>query len=380
VDTDWARILALAPAELQPDLCDLYAISTGRRGLTLAQADQQQVEQRKKDLGEEPWRRCLSMLRLGEPDKHGLDGEALAEARRLSKELKDALAVPGPTVRGTPHAELALFLARHWPERHFVRRQSRDAWGNGQVECRTARGEELPEECLAAVFLQLEPVVARGLKVELRGRWALPTTLAVLRQADYGQPELSKIRLRHGAPGRAAHLGPMVSAKVAWSYAGRILAQEEEELTGQPLRQALAQLARQGSWMKGLWENWEEHVFYRALRTGLDGQEFFGDAQTLFLAFLTSLGVERSEDLELLDPRDLQPPTDEEDEALKKLYPRHYLYGGAAFDVSYRPERKRVLLSLRNGPRGAKVNVQHLPRWNGWAVDLDERGRVTPLR
>jgi hypothetical protein len=55
----------------------------------------------------------------------------------------------------------------------------------------------LPEECLAAVFLQVEPVVARGLKVELRGRWALPTTLALLRQAGYGQPELSKIRLRH---------------------------------------------------------------------------------------------------------------------------------------------------------------------------------------
>jgi hypothetical protein len=142
----------------------------------------------------------------------------------------------GAAPRGTPHPDLAAFLARHWPQRHFVRRQGREAWGNGRVECRTGRGEDVPDEWQAALFLQVEPVVARGLKVELKGSWPLPVGLSTLRQAGYGEPELSKIRWRDG----------QVSARVAWVYAGRVLGQEEDELRGAVLRQALCQLAVQG--------------------------------------------------------------------------------------------------------------------------------------
>jgi ATP-dependent helicase HrpB len=368
VDTEWARLLAQAPAELQPALCDLHALASGRRGLMKPQADQEQVECRKKELGDEPWRRSLSILRLGEAARHGLDKEALEEARRLSKELQEALGLhQACPSSGVPHGDLAMFLAQHWPERHFVRRQNRDAWANGTVECHAARGEELSPECQAALFLQVEPVIARGLKVELRGRWALPSSPAFLRRAGYGRPELSKIRLRDGK----------VSANVAWTYAGRVLTQEERELDGPALREALAQLARQGSWMKGLWDSWEEHLFYLALGARLgDGREPSDSAETLLLRHLGNLGVEKSEDLELLEPADLQPPA--ADESLRKSYPRQYLYGGVVYDVSYR--LGRVLLRWRSGPRGAKLSAQHLPRWNGWAVDLEERGRLTPLR
>ena len=77
---------------------------------------------------------------------------------------------------------------------------------------------------------------------------------------------------------RLAQVDAATAARLAPTDAQRIQrALEVWELTGQPLRQALVQLARQGSWMNGLWANWEEHVFYRALRGGLDGQEFSGD-------------------------------------------------------------------------------------------------------
>ncbi len=367
LETEWARILALAPFEMKADLCDLYALSSGRRGMMLAHADSEQVERRKTELGLDPWRRSLSLMRLAEPRRHGLEPEAWQEARRLADDLRLALAVPA-SERATPHPELASFLARHWPLRHFVRRQNREAWGNGQVECRMGRSEEIAEECQAVLFLQVQPVLARGLKVELRGSWALPSSFAVLRQAGFGQPELSKIRLREGR----------VTAQVAWMFAGRILAQEEEELAGCPLRQALTRLAAQGSWKGEIWQAWEEHAFYAGLRSRLDGQDLSCDTSVQFERHLSELGVETCQDLTLLEDADLLPPPT--DEALKKAYPRLYFYGGVAYDVSYRPESRRVLLRWRSGPRGASLKVQHLPRWNGWAVELEERGRLTPLR
>ena len=301
--------------------------------MTLATADQDQVDQRRKDFSEEPWRRSLALLRLGEARKHGLDAEALEEGRRLSRDLQKTLAVLPGANQGIPHPGLGHFLARHWPERHFVRRQTRDAWGNGEVECRAVRGEDLPEDCLAALFLQVEPVIARGLTVELRGRWTLPTTFSLLRKAGYGQPELSKIRFVAGK----------ISAKIAWTFAGRLLAQEERELSGDSLRQALAQLAVQGSWNKGLWEAWQEHAFYLGLRAGLDGQSLEHDPQTMLLAHLKALGVEESDELALLERSDFFPPSggDEESaEALKKAQRKGL---GRIQTVDLRPaqERKR---------------------------------------
>lgn len=370
VETSWARVLALAPPHLRGDLCDLHAFSTGRRGLLLPSASEDQVQHRKEDLGEEPWRRALSLLRVGEPGRHGLDSEALSEARRLSRELRQILAQGeaegGESGRAIPHPELGLFLARTWPERHFLRRATRDAWGNGQVECRLRRGEELLEECIAAVMLQVEPVMGRGLKVELRGGSALPSTPSLLRQAGYGEPELSKLRWKDGK----------LWARVAWSHVGRVLGTEERELEGAALRLALLQKAREKSWRPGLWEAWEEYGFYADLQLRLQGVEPAEDTSTRLLGRLSQLGLEQSEELELLEERDLMPsPPDEE---LKKLYPRIYLYGGVSYDTRFRPGK--VTLVWRSGPKGAPVSAQHLPRWNGWRVDLDERGRVTPLR
>lgn len=367
VEPDWARILVLAPPELRADLCDLHAFSSGRRGLSLAGASHEQIEQRKEELGEEPWRRTLATLRLGHPKRHGLDPEALQEARRLSQELKDALSIP-TSERVTPHPQLSHFLAVHWPERHFVRRQRREAWGNGEVECRTARGEELPEECLAAFFLCIEPVATRGLKVELRGSHALPTSLASLNKAGYGTPELSKVRFRDG----------QVIARVAQIFAGRTLAQSEDILIGAPLREALVKLAVEGQWKPEVLEHWHEFRFYAALQASLTGEPRTATAEQLFRERLDRLGIESSDELELLNDDDYLPEPC--DEGLRKAYPRQYSYGGVAYDVDYLPERKLVRLHWRSGPKNAKPNAAHLPRWNGWRIEIDERGRVTPLR
>lgn len=374
VEAAWARILALTPVSLRSDLCDLHAFSAARRSWISPHSDSDHAERRRLDFGEEPWARALIMLRHGDPSSHGLDMETLQEARTLSSELRELLGGQERSTESRPHPELKDFLAQHWPERHFVRRQTRDAWGNGEVECRAGRGESLPEECQAAVFLRVEPVIGRGLRVDLRGSCAMPVDLSLLRRHGYGSPELSKIRFRE----------QKVVARIAWTFAGRVLGQTEEELEGAPLRQALVELCRAGEWQASLWQRWETFCFYETLSESLSGTS---PARTRtpedeLTRRLETLGLETSEELELLDDADLEPDAEkvQEHETLKKTYPSLYHYGGVAYDVLYYPVRRLVVLRWLSGPRGSRPNANQLPRWNGWKVEVDERGRVTPLR
>lgn len=375
VDTDWGRLLALAPVALRRDLCGLYALSSSRRPLLFSGATDEISERRDKDFGKEPWRRALAMLRSGDPAQHGLDSESLKAARRLSRELEGMLEqISPPAHRDATDLTLVDYLARVWPERFFVRRRGREeAWGNGSVECRLARGEELPTECQAALILQVEPILGRGLKVELRGRWALPTSFSKLRSAGFGEPTLDRIRW----------VGSTVSAKVAWRFAGRVISEQEEELSGRALRLALLDLLRCGRWMRGAWELWTEEVAYLELRAVLGGGTWSDSLEGLVGERLLQLGIENSQDLELLEPEDVHPCLFNTDELAdwRKRFPLSYQYGGVAYAVTYQPAHSKVTLSWRSGPKGgAKPSVPHLPRWNGWRVDLEERGRVVPLR
>ena len=370
VESGWARILALAPLELRSNLIDLHAFSAARRSFFSPQATEDQIQERRQDLGEEPWERALALIRRGSPLQHGLDPETLQEARALSEELWQLLGGREEQRSHRPHPQLKEFLARHWPERHFVRRQTRDAWGNGSLECRTRRGDSLPEECQAVIFLRVEPVLGRGLKVDLRGSFALPLSFSQLRRWGYGAPELSKVRFRDG----------QVVARISWTFAGRILAQTEESVEGAALRRGLVELCQTQQWRPGLWERWEHSLYYRSLQESLADRAANVTPEWALETHLERLGLETVDDFELLEDSDFEPESDHEMSLLEKAYPRQYHYGGVAYDVSYHPERRRVVLHWRSGPRASRPNPTQLPRWNGWSVEVDERGRVTPLR
>lgn len=374
VDQEWARVLVEAPKHLKGDLCDLCALATARRSPVKNTSSEEVAAQRKKDWGSEPWGQALALVRMGEPKKHALEGESLALCRRVSSELRQLVGA-GERSKGVlrPDKELQSFLARHWSERFFLVRGKRQAWGNGQVECRLARGEDLPEDCTVAFFLQVNPTIARGLKVELQARWGLPTRVSVLREAGVGEPELSKIRWIKG----------VLQARVVWKHASRDLGSSEQILTGLALRRGLATLASERRWQKDVVEQMEEEQFYLKLRAELASERFDELAvPDLMERRLQELGVENCEDLELIEPEDFLQGTldDLEREALQKDYPRTYRFGGASFSMNFEPRKKRVVMNSLSQTKGLKLNAQHLPRWNGWKVELEERGRRTILR
>lgn len=372
VDWDWGRLLHLAPTDIKQDLCDLCALASARKTPWQNRVSEDQELTRRTDLGEDPWTRAIRLLRVGEPLAHGLEADVLRSCRQVANDLRAALDI-SLCPEGKVASGLQDFLANHWPERHFVRRKNREAWGNGSVECKTNRGEDLPDDVQAAVFLTVSPVIGRRNKVELQARWGLPVRLSSLRLAGYGEPEFEKLQWREN----------VLHARVAWNYAGRKLGTDESALTGVALRKALVHLALEGRWETECYRLLEEQLYYETLYRELKGGESPGRCpETLLAARLSELGVETSVDLELIESEDLQwslLPSHEFDE-LRETYPRRLSFQGAPFDMEYFPKRKLVLMNSRAKGKGLKLNPQHLPRWNGWRVELDERGRRTKLR
>ena len=373
VDGQWGRLLSLAPHHLKRDLCDLCALASARRNPLKSTRSEEVAQARREDWGDDLWQQALGMLRGGDPQRHSLESESLAHCRKIAAELADHVEAGEAVTTSQPHPELKAFLAEKWPARFFLLRNNRNAWGNGEVECRLARGEELPEEFTAAFFLQVEPVVGRGLKVDLQARWGLPVRLSLLREAGLGEPRLSKIRWREG----------VLTARVVCEHAGRELGSGEQELRGKALRRGLVTLALERRWNEELLERLEEELFYHRLARLLQGEDVEApDLGAVLLSRLEELGVEQSADLELLEEEDFLRPTLEgyELEKLQKEYPRLYRYGGITFLMDYSPRLKRVVLNSLSQSKGVKVNPRLLPRWNGWKVELHEKGRVTQLR
>ena len=197
--------------------------------------------------------------------------------------------------------------------------------------------------------------------------------LSLLREAGLGEPRLSKIRWREG----------VLTARVVCEHAGRELGSGEQELRGKALRRGLVTLALERRWNQELLERLEEELFYHRLARLLQGEDVEApDLGAVLISRLEELGVEQSADLELLEEEDFLRPTLEgyELEKLQKEYPRLYRYGGITFLMDYSPRLKRVILNSLSQSKGVKVNPRLLPRWNGWKVELHEKGRVTQLR
>lgn len=373
VDGDWGRLLVMAPSELRGDLCDLCALANARRNPLKSTRSEEVAKARKSDWGEDLWRQALGLIRLGDPKKHALEPESLSQCRRIARELRNLVGAPKMDKTSRPHDDLKIYLARNWSHRFFLLRTQRQAWGNGEVECRLARGEELPEDQVAAFFLQVEPMVGRGLKVELQARWGLPVRVSLLRKAGLGAPRLSKIRWLKG----------VLKARVVWEHAGRELQSSEELLQGAALRKALVTLALEGRWRSDMMAQLETELFYSSLHAELEQTEASTkNLEELLLHRLELLGVEECEELELLNDEDFLQSAipDYQLEQLRKDYPQLYSYGGITFKMNYEPKRRKVTLNSMSKNKGVKVNPRLLPRWNGWRVELNERGRVTQLR
>ena len=383
-----ARLLAKAPPSVRRDLVDLIATlerpaHLWRRMDGTSTEQQDAIQQaRQKELFRDGCdaTTAIRTLRCGDEKRHHLHKTALAECRRIATQLRDFLGLPPVMKDGTPlqpdRAALIAYLLREWDACAYVRRRRGKRWGNGQEEVLLDSDSLLPDERHAALILETVGI-AKGIRVQLMGRTAMPCTFQDLVDADIGTSQLATPRLE----------GEDIVAEVVTEYAGREIGRGRQPLRDALLREALASLILSGSLFPGVGKNLTRAIEAWLLHCALNPNAQTSETTALtphawLVSRLTTLGVEVAEEWQLISAEDLTF-TEIDAGTIAKIeaqYPREFSVNGAKFDVEYDPAQKLVTLRWQRGIRQPALSTLLLPRWNNWKVHLDLRGQVRTLR
>ena len=383
-----ARLLAKAPPSLRRDLVDLIATlerpaRLWRRMDGTSTEQQDAIQQaRQKELFRDGCdaTTAIRTLRCGDEKRHHLHKTALAECRRIATQLRDFLGLPPVMKDSTPlqpdRAALIAYLLREWDACAYVRRRRGKGWGNGQEEVLLDSDSLLPDERHAALILETVGI-AKGIRVQLMGRTAMPCTFQDLVDADIGTSQLATPRLE----------GEDIVAEVVTEYAGREIGRGRQPLRDALLREALASLILSGSLFPGIGKNLTRAIEAWLLHCALNPNAQTSETTALtphawLVSRLTTLGVEVAEEWQLISAEDLTF-TEIDAGTIAKIeaqYPREFSVNGAKFDVEYDPAQKLVTLRWQRGIRQPALSTLLLPRWNNWKVQLNLRGQVRTLR
>ncbi len=383
-----ARLLVKASPTVRCDLIDLIATLERPaplwRRMNSMSIEQQETAQkaRQKDLFRDGCdaTAAIRTLRCGDVKRHHLHKIALAECRRIATQLRDFFELPPVTKDKAPlqpnRAALIAYLLREWDACAYVRRRRGKGWGNGQEEVLLDSDSLLPDERHAALILETVGI-AKGTRVQLMGRTAMPCTFEDLVRAGIGTSQLT-------APRRE---GDDIVAEVVTEYAGREIGRQRRPLSGTLLREALASLILSGSVFPGVGEKLTRAIDAWLLHCALNPDAQTSETETMtpqawLVSRLTTLGVEAAEEWQLLSAEDL---TFTEIDAgtiaeIEGQYPKEFSVNGAKFDVEYNPAQKLVTLHWQRGIRQPALTTILLPRWNNWKVELDLRGQVRTVR
>ena len=159
---------------------------------------------------------------------------------------------------------LIAYLLREWDACAYVRRRKGKGWGNEHGEVLLDSDSLLPEERQAALILETVGI-AKGTRVQLMGRTAMPCSFDDLVNAGIGISQLATPRLE----------GEDIVAEVVTEYAGREIGRSRQLLSGTLLREALASLILSGTLLPEVREqliraNWKLHC---ALNPDIDTQK-----------------------------------------------------------------------------------------------------------
>ena len=201
VDVSYARLMVKAPITVRRDLSDLIATLERPAPLwrKLDRLSPEEIhtisEARRKDLTRN---HCdatalILTLRHGNPKRHHLHSAAIAECRRIASHLRSLFGAPSlDEDRGPIQPDrlgLIRYLLQESPDYAYVRRRKGEAWGNGRDEVLLDSNSLIRPEIHAALILEKEGL-AKGTRVQLLGRTALPCTFADLQTAGLGSSHL----------------------------------------------------------------------------------------------------------------------------------------------------------------------------------------------
>ena len=316
-------------------------------------------------------------IRQGRANRDGLNSWALAEGRRVAKQLRRMLKTcDGENGRSVDRVGLTEAWVEADPKSLFVRRKRREAFSNEGTEVQLARESLLAPDGEALVLVQMHRLKDRRRVVNL-ATCAIPTTLVSVAKARLGKLKVFDARVKQG----------QIICKVRRVYAGRSIREWEEIPEGEVARQALLDCVTSGRVLPKAYDRARELIaswnLFRRLKQ-LTSQPAV-DAESWLAQRVDSLGFETGADLELLDEGDFeyQPPESfdaVEQHRLQREYPFKLAASEAFYEVDYDLNKRVVTLVWQSGQRRRLPRVDFLPSWPGWRIQVRRASNVTVLR
>jgi ATP-dependent helicase HrpB len=372
VDPALAQLLVVAEARgTLEDVVDLVAAVASPRPLF-----RHRPEDPDDDLSE-PYRcdgwAAIRAIRHGER-RHGLDRDALAEARTLAGRLREVFGAERR--RGEPdrRAVVDTVLAA-WPHAAFVprRRKRHVAWANGGTEVDLGRSSVVSEEAPALVALELR-AFGVGRQRQLRISAAMPVPVKWLAEAGIGRERVAEAEV--GDDGLVAVLERV--------HAGTVLGRTQRRPEGEAVIPAVVQAIGRRRLFKGVNGALQRALAKHTLAARLElAPALPADTPEAWLAHrLEELGVADVDDLALLDRDDLLPPElpSRVTAELDERFPSTLDLGTHTYALEYEPAKRTVTLVRTRGPKGAVPPARYLPRLQGWRVLLREASNIRVLR
>ncbi len=321
----------------------------------------------------------IRAVREGQPRQHGLDGHVLAQVRHTARRLRELVDAPegaGPIDR----LRLAHTVLRAWPDAaHVARHRKRHvAWSNGGTELELATECAVPDDPLdpdvtvpdAVLVLDTHASGASRLQRSFRITAAMPVGLPLLLEAGLGRDRLARPVKERGA----------VLAVVERVYAGRVIGSRTETPEGDLAREAIAALFLQGRLFDV--STARDRLEARALWASLRGEPAPPELEAWLAERLVVLGVERGDDVLLLEPDDLLPddldPWDREQ--LDRDHPRRLELADAAYRLVYHPRRRLLELHQESGGRKELPPLRYVPSVPGWRIEVIHKNVRRTLR
>ncbi len=378
LDAQLAHLIASASTQdSRADLVDLSA-ALSAQGTILPSG---QTEKGRMDLAEFAPEACdactlIRLLRFNPPGSVKVNSSALSEARRIAGQIREVLELGSAPGRVPERDTWVMDVLRADPDLAFVRRVKR-SWclGNGSEEVEMGSGSRMQDKHLAALVLDRHSIP--GSKGTTR-TVTIATCLAPVSFQEVAGAGLGEVTKREPRweKGRI-----VVNAERI--YAGRVIDSQAEKPQGRELCAAVAELVFRGELWSGLGERLQEEIQAWNLycRLGL-GQGEEQDPVDWLTKRLVELGLEESEDLEVLEPGDLEFPgiPDWEREEFDRMYPRRINLANLKLSVQYEPAAKRITLVRDSGLRKSPPQRWELPPWGrNWELRFQDGNRNVPI-
>jgi len=317
----------------------------------------------------------IRLMRSDPPHEVACDGTGIKEARRIARQVGQTLSLPADPGERIPRDALLEAAIRAVPELAYVRRKRRSrAFGNGQSEVEAARESRCPEEASAAVVFDEHSIPARGtLKTLNIATCMAPVEYTTLARLDLGEEQYGPPHWEEGA------------LRVARRriYAGVTVAEQEVEPRGAPARTALAEAILRGRLLKPAGRRLQVDIAAWNLWLDLGhGEGEMQSPQSWLEERLRNLGVERAEDIALIEAEDLRFAgiPEWEREAFDRKHPLELRLEKLTVTVHYDGRRKRITLERCSGTRRTDPRRIELPAWPGWRIFYRSASREVEIR